>query len=160
MTILSGGASIGLFFDIYRMIRWKFRLNKTLTFLGDICFSLLSALILFSFAQKANYLELRFYLFGGALLGLLLYLRLFSKPVKKLLGGLFQLLSRIKKLIVAALGTLFQSIASFLKALMRLPYGSLEWLALLFYRMIEALGREGIRQVRRVLPMKPKQPKD
>ncbi len=129
------------------MVRWRTGLNRISTLIGDLFFSIFSVFVIFYFAQKANYLELRFYLFGGSLLGLLLYLRFISRQVK-------QLINKILSMIVFIFRTLFSTLASLVTGLNRLltytmsfPYRILRWVALLFFRMGQAIGKDILSRV-------------
>jgi len=141
MVTLSGMV-IGVFFDLYRIVRWQLGLNRFLTFIGDILFSCGAALIIFYFAQKANYLEFRFYLFLGPLLGLLLYLRILSLPVKKLFIYFLKGLAALKNLLKRIVTLFYTAIARLLTMFMSVPYGLLRWFALLLFRFLEALWQE------------------
>ncbi|NLP43041.1 MAG: spore cortex biosynthesis protein YabQ [Peptococcaceae bacterium] len=156
MVTLSGVA-VGIFFDFYRIVRWQLGLNKFLTFIGDIFFSCAAVLIIYYFAQKANYLELRFYLFLGSLLGLLLYLRILSSPVKKLIIYLIRGLVTLKNLLKRALIFVFSGIARLLTLFMSVPYGLLRWFSLLLFRILEALWREIKAGLKIKIPKRPKE---
>lgn len=130
------------------MVRWRTRLNRISTLIGDLFFSIISVLVLFYFAQKANYLELRFYLFGGSLLGLLLYLRFISNQVKWFINKILSLIVVIFKTSFCMLATLVTGIGRLLTYIMSFPYGILRWMALLFFRMGEAVGKDKLSRVR------------
>jgi spore cortex biosynthesis protein YabQ len=148
---------VGLGFDFYRIVRWQLGLNKVFTLLGDLLFSLAALLVIFFFAQKANYLEFRFYLFGATLLGLILYLRLFSPVFKKLFSRILKLIGLLGNLISKVIKGFFAGIARMLVALMSIPYGILCWFSLLLYRLLEALGRESVTKVKGRLTKTPRE---
>lgn len=139
ILITLSGIFVGFCFDIYRIIRWQLGLNRVLTFIGDLLFSFIAILIIFYFAQKANYLEMRFYLFGGALLGLLIYLQFWSSASKKLFKAVLRVITNLKNLLVGIILFICKSLVRFLTLLMSVPYGLLRWFALLLFRMGEAL---------------------
>jgi len=156
MIILSG-VFVGFCFDIYRIARWRLRFNKVLTFIGDLLFSFIALLLIYYCAQKANYLELRFYLYGASLLGLLLYLKFFSKSSKRMFNILFSIFFFLKNLVVSIIAKIFYSIAFILTQMMRIPYGLLRWFAMLLYRIGEALGRESVTKVKGRISKTPRQ---
>lgn len=155
MLIVSGMV-VGFCFDFYRMVRWRLGLNKVLTFMGDLLFSLSALLIVFVFAQKANYLEFRFYLFLGSLVGLLLYLQLLSCVVKKVIDAVLIMITELLKFLLGLIAAFFNSSFASLTALMSIPYGLLRWVSMLFYRFGEALGRESAGWVKTKIPRSPK----
>jgi len=137
-----------VFFDIYRMVRWRTGLSRISTLIGDLFFSIISVLVLFYFAQKANYLELRFYLFGGSLLGLLIYLRFISNYVKWLINKILSMIVFAFSSLFCALASLVAGAGSLLTYMMSFPYGILRWMALLFFRMGEAVRKNTLSKLR------------
>lgn len=146
---------MGFCFDFYRILRWRFRISKILTFIGDLLFSLFSLLILFYFAQKANYLELRFYLFGGILIGLLLYLRLLSNSSKKLFTIVITLTARLITMIAGIILQVVKGFCKLLALIMSIPYGFLSWFSILIYRIGEALGKNMAGKIRERMDKSP-----
>lgn len=147
MIIVFSGMAVGFCFDFYRILRWQLRLNKILTFIGDLLFSLWALGLIYFFAQKANYLELRFYLFLGSLLGVLLYLAIFSRVINKMLKMLFRGISAMKTWITRVIFLFFRGIYHFIAGIMSLPYCVLRRVALLVYRMGEAFSKDSITRV-------------
>lgn len=156
MIILSG-VFVGFCFDFYRIVRWQVKLNKVLTGLGDLLFSFIALFLIYYFAQKANYLELRFYLFGGSLLGLILYLRFLSPGTKRLFSIFLGLLNKIKNIMLRMSRMIYKSVAFLLTLLMRVPYGILSWFALLLFRLTQSLGKESVLRIKRKMPKDPRQ---
>ena len=67
------GIIIGIIFDIFRVIRKSFKTSDLLTFIEDFIFlGLTSILVIFSII-KLNGGEVRFYLFLGIFVGILIY---------------------------------------------------------------------------------------
>jgi len=157
LMIILSGVFVGFCFDIYRIARWRLRFNKVLTFIGDLLFSFIALLLIYYCAQKANYLEFRFYLYGASLLGLLLYLKFFSKSSKRMFNILFSIFFFLKNLVVSIIAKIFYSIAFILTQMMRIPYGLLRWFAMLLYRIGEALGRESVTKVKGRISKTPRQ---
>jgi len=147
---------IGLCFDFYRITRWKVGFNKFFTFIGDLFFSLIALLIIYYLAQKANFLEWRFYLFAGSLLGLIIYLCFFSRFFKKLFKNIYNLIFKLFNLIGKMFYMTGKGIALFLTALMSIPYQILRWFGLLLFRIGEQLSRETILKVKGIITRNPK----
>lgn len=148
---------VGFCFDIYRIARWRLRFNKVLTFIGDLLFALIALLLIYYCAQKANYLELRFYLYGASLLGLLLYLKFFSPSTKRVFNILFNIFFFLRNFFVGIIVRIFYSLAFILTQIMRIPYGILRWLAMLLFRIGEALSRESVTKVKARISKTPRQ---
>ena len=67
------GIIIGIIFDIFRVIRKSFKTSDILTFIEDFIFlGLTSILVIFSII-KLNGGEVRFYLFLGIFVGIMIY---------------------------------------------------------------------------------------
>jgi spore cortex biosynthesis protein yabQ len=73
------GIIIGIFFDIFRILRKSFKTNDFVTYIEDILFGIVTGIfliiILFIFSNGT----LRFYIFLALILGLLVYFTLISK---------------------------------------------------------------------------------
>ncbi len=132
-------------------------LNKILTFLGDLFFSAASLLIIYYFAQKANYLQWRLYLFGGNLLGLIIYLYFFSSYITKIFNGLLELIVGLWNLMIKAVTAFGYGVTNILTLMMAVPYGILRWSGLLFFRIGEAIAKESATKVRARITKNPKQ---
>ncbi|WP_034379277.1 MULTISPECIES: spore cortex biosynthesis protein YabQ [unclassified Dehalobacter] len=141
ISIVLSGLLVGICFDFYRMLRWHLGLTKIQTFLGDLLFSIAALGIIFCLAQKANYLEFRFYLFLGSLLGLLLYIVIFSRYVKKIFDVLFRLIRYVSQFIRKLIQAFLRGVYIGIAGMMRIPYGILRWLGMLLYRIGEAISR-------------------
>ena len=126
---------IGLSFDVYRSIRHWFGWGPILTFGGDIIFSLGALFLFLYFLEKANGLAFRFYVFWGSLLGLLFYLRLFSRTVTRLLLKSFDLVLAILRFDLHLLEFPYRG----LRLLMRPFYAVLRWASMLMFRLSEAV---------------------
>ena len=148
LKIICSGIFVGLIFDFYRIVRWRIGLSRMLTLIGDLFFSVMAVMVVFYFAQKANYLELRFYLFAGSFLGLMLYLRLISKYFKRILTAIIDIIANSFNTLVFAITTFFKSIIAIIAYIMSFPYGMLRWLGLLLFRMGEAVSKDTYTRVR------------
>ncbi len=80
---LISGLILGIFFDIYRIIRGK-KEHKIIRMIQDILFWILSAFIIFTFLLYKNYAFLGTYVYLCMGIGLFIYLKLFSKLVYKI----------------------------------------------------------------------------
>ena len=67
------GIIIGIFFDIFRVIRKSFKTSDIMTFIEDLLFLILSSVLIIFSIIKINGGEVRFYLFLGMFLGIIIY---------------------------------------------------------------------------------------
>lgn len=68
-----GGALVGAVFDVFRAIRKKIRQGAVAVGVQDILFWLIASFIVFMFMYNYNNGEPRWFVFGGALTGAVLY---------------------------------------------------------------------------------------
>lgn len=97
MDCVYGGLAFGIVYDIYRVIRGVSRPGKIMTIIGDIIFWLIASIFLFLIIFYTNYADIRFYIFIGIIIGVFIYIKLFSYFVIKFL----YLLIKFFKLIFA-----------------------------------------------------------
>ena len=114
-------------------------------------------LILYELAQKANYLEWRFYLFVGSLIGLMLYLFFFSRFITKIFKTIIELFIRSIEFVINLFKCVIHAIIDLLALLMSVPYGILRWFGLLLFRMSESLGKDSVTKVRGRIYKNPKE---
>ncbi|GAA0071376.1 spore cortex biosynthesis protein YabQ [Clostridium sardiniense] len=85
---LAAGFILGIFFDIYRILRGK-KGHKIIVMIQDILFWILSALAIFTFLLYTNFAFLGPYVYLCMGVSLLIYLKLFSKAIYKLENIIF-----------------------------------------------------------------------
>lgn len=73
------GIIIGIFFDIFRILRKSFKTPDIITYIEDVIFWILSGLFFLYILFIYNNGEIRSYVIIGLLLGILLYFLLISK---------------------------------------------------------------------------------
>lgn len=78
------GISIGILFDIFRIIRRSFKTSNIITYIHDFLFWILTGAILLFSIFNFNNGELRGYIFIGIILGIILYISIFSKHFTKI----------------------------------------------------------------------------
>ena len=78
------GFIIGLLFDFFRILRKTFKTSDIITYIQDILFWILTGLIVLYSIFVFNNGEMRIYIFLGILIGIVLYILLFSKYVIKI----------------------------------------------------------------------------
>lgn len=104
------GLIISFIFDIFRILRKKFKTNNFITYIEDILFWLISGFLIITAIFKFNDGELRAYLFIGILLGMVIYIMLFTKLVNSIL---LKILTPVK-ILLDFFTSLFKKICVFI----------------------------------------------
>lgn len=107
------GVIIGLFFDVFRILRKSFKTPDFVTYIEDIIFWILTGLFLIYIIFKFNNGEIRSYIFIGLGIGILLYLLIFSKYFIKINVIIIKYLKAIFR-------TIFQIITYPFKVILRI----------------------------------------
>lgn len=104
------GFIIGVFFDIYRIIRGKERI-RIISILQDVLFWILCSIIVFVFLLKFNYGFLNLYVYVFILLGMGVYFIFLSKKLLRveylLIKRLFKIIRVIFKNLIYVLKSIF-----------------------------------------------------
>lgn len=111
------GIIIGIFFDLFRILRRSFRTPDIVTYIEDILFGIFTGIFLIFILFVFNNGEMRFFMFFAIMLGLLLYLLTISKYFIKIN---VTVLVTIKKIIKRILLILVYPITLLKKILSRL----------------------------------------
>ena len=81
LIFILNGIIIGIIFDIFRILRKSFKTPNIVTYIEDVMFWVISALIVMYSLFVFNNGEFRAYIFIGILLGACIYMLFFSKIV-------------------------------------------------------------------------------
>jgi len=79
LLFILNGICIGIFFDIFRILRRSFKTSDFITYIEDIIFWILSGLTTLYFIFAFNNGEIRLYIFLGIILGISIYILSVSK---------------------------------------------------------------------------------
>lgn len=79
LLFILNGICIGIFFDLFRILRKTFKTSDWITYIEDVVFWILSGVITLYFIFAFNHGEIRLYLFLGILLGIIFYILSISK---------------------------------------------------------------------------------
>ena len=101
------GIAIGIFFDIFRVLRRSFKTPDLVTYIEDVIFGVLTGVFLIIMLFVLNNGELRFYIFIAIILGLAIYFLTISKFFIKIN---LKILTTIKKSILKILSIIFYPI--------------------------------------------------
>ncbi len=74
LSCVLAGSLIGFVFDIFRIIRTAYKLNKVFTTISDFCFWLVALFIVFTTIYVTGDGQIRWFVFFGCGIGFLLYL--------------------------------------------------------------------------------------
>lgn len=89
------GMSIGILFDIFRILRKSFKTIDFITYIQDFLFWILAGAILLYSIFSFNNGELRGYIFIGVILGIILYMLILSKYFVKISVAIINILKKI-----------------------------------------------------------------
>lgn len=106
------GIAIGIFFDIFRILRKSFKTSDIVTYIEDIIFWIFSGLFFLFVLFKFNNGEIRSYVVIGLLIGILLYILTISKYFIKINVKIINL---IKKVIIYPIKLIINIIKKLLK---------------------------------------------
>lgn len=89
------GIAIGIFFDIFRILRKSFKTPDIVTYIEDIIFWILSGMFFLFVLFKVSNGQIRSYVVIGLILGILLYMFTISKHFIKISVNIINILKKI-----------------------------------------------------------------
>ena len=100
------GILIGVLFDFFRILRKSFNTNDVVTYIEDICFWILTGILIIYFMYMFSDGELRLFMVLGLIMGIAFYILTFSRYVIKfsvnllhiIFKPIFYILNKIKKI--------------------------------------------------------------
>lgn len=95
LIFIVNGLIIGTIFDIFRILRKSFKTPNIVTYIEDVIFWVVSALIVMYSLFVFNNGEFRAYIFIGILLGAVIYMLFFSKFVVNISVKIISILKNI-----------------------------------------------------------------
>lgn len=107
LIFIINGILIGILFDIFRILRKSFKTNDIVTYIEDTLFWIISGIIILYSIFIFNNGEIRLFIFLAILLGIVVYIFLFSKYFIK-----------INLLIIATI----KKIISFIWQIIKIPF--------------------------------------
>jgi len=100
IAFILNGILIGILFDIFRILRKSFKTPDIITYVEDIVFGIVSGVLILFSIMKLNNGELRIYLFLGIILGLSLYLLIFSNAFIKVSVYIIVIIKKVVNTII------------------------------------------------------------
>lgn len=119
--ILIGGI-IGIIFDLFRILRKCFKTSDIITYIHDLMFLLISALILLFSIFIVNNGEIRGYMFLGIALGIVVYLISISKYIINICT---KIILFIRKIIINPIMKSIIKFCNFTKKIVKKVYNNL-----------------------------------
>lgn len=111
------GIIIGILFDFFRILRKTFKTSDLITYIEDSLFWILTGIIILYSIFVFNNGEIRFFIFFGIILGVLLYMLLFSSYIIKINVKMINL---IKKIVIKIIKVLLIPFKYFYKIIKKL----------------------------------------
>ncbi len=108
---LAIGMLAGLCYEIYRAVSDTLRLRRVGTFTADLIFWLFLTALAFFLLVKANYGQLRLYVFIGLLLGAFLFVRFLGDIAYTVVRWFFRLAGRMLRLVTLLLYYLWKAVS-------------------------------------------------
>ena len=76
---IGSGFLIGIFFDIFRILRKSFKTSDTLTYFEDFLFWIITGIYLIFIIFKFSFGQIRFFMFASLIIGFIIYILTISK---------------------------------------------------------------------------------
>lgn len=116
------GVIIGIFFDIFRILRRSFKTSDIVTYIEDILFWICSAIFLLFVLFKINNGEIRIYSIVGILIGAIVYMTTISKFFIKINVKIILFIKNIISKILNVILWPFKLIIKLLKKIFFKPF--------------------------------------
>lgn len=121
LIFVINGAIIGLVFDIFRILRKSFKTSDIITIIEDILFWIITGIIILYSIFIFNDGEIRFFMFIGILLGVMLYMLILSQHIIKISVRIILTMKRILTFIFKILISPIQAIYKIIKNILKKP---------------------------------------
>lgn len=121
LIFVINGAIIGAVFDIFRILRKSFKTSDIITTIEDILFWIIAGIIVLYSIFVFNNGEIRFFMFIGIFLGVMLYMLLLSHYIIKASVAIITIIKRIVSFIFRIVIFPIQKIYKIIKNTLRKP---------------------------------------
>ena len=95
LIFVLNGIIIGFIFDFFRILRISFKTKDFVTYIEDFLFWVITGIILLYSIFIFNNGEIRFYMFLGVIIGIVLYILLISKYIIKINVSIIKIIKKI-----------------------------------------------------------------
>lgn len=121
MIFVINGVLIGFLFDVFRILRKSFKTKDIITYIEDISFWILTGLLTLYFIFYYNNGEIRFYIFLGIILGILIYILTISKYIIKFSVTVINFIKNIINKVIQVIFYPLKLVINFLRKLLFRP---------------------------------------
>ncbi len=121
MMFVINGILIGFLFDVFRVLRKSFKTKDIITYIEDISFWILAGGLTLYFIFYYNNGEIRFYIFLGIILGILIYILTISKYIIKFSVTIINFIKNIINKVIQIIFYPLKIIINFLRKLLFRP---------------------------------------
>lgn len=94
------GLIIGLLFDIFRILRISFKTKDFVTYIEDILFWIITGILVLYSIFIFNNGEIRFFIFIGIVIGVILYIMLFSSFIIKYSVYIINFIKKVVRVVL------------------------------------------------------------
>ncbi len=145
-----GGAVTGVIFDFFRAFRKRVKSGNTSVAVQDILFWLISAGVVFYFMYRYNNGEPRWYIFGGIVLGAIIYQNTISVLVVELTVRIYSILIKTLVIIVKIITFPVVLLAKILKTPFFLVMMPVKTVARFFRKRARNFRADGTKSLKRI----------
>ena len=121
MMFAVNGILIGFLFDVFRILRKSFKTKDIITYIEDITFWILTGLLTLYFIFYYNNGEIRFYIFLGIILGIMVYILTISKYIVKFSVTVINFIKSILNKVIQIIFYPVKLVINFLRKLLFRP---------------------------------------
>lgn len=121
LIFIVNGLIIGFLFDFFRILRKSFKTKDFVTYIEDIVFWILTGFIVLYSIFVFNNGEIRFFIFLGIALGVLLYMTIFSSSIIKVSVFVIQFIKNIIIKIIHIVSMPFSFLIKIIKKVFHKP---------------------------------------
>ena len=125
LVFIINGIIIGILFDFFRILRKSFKTSDFTTYIEDILFWILTGFSILFTLFKFNNGEIRLYMFFAIVIGVLLYMLIFSSYIIKINVSIIVF---FKKIIKKILFYVFILIKCLLKAVKKIVFNPISFI--------------------------------
>lgn len=137
MCSVVGGMLIAFVYDAFRIKRKAVKTSAVIIYVEDLIFWVIVAIIMFAVVYLSNEGEIRGYIFIGSILGVIIYVLIFSKIVMTVFLFILRVIYKIIKFIWTVITYPFRIILKILS----FPAGFILKILKKFYRGARRVGR-------------------
>ena len=121
LIFIGSGFLIGIFFDIFRVLRKSFKTPDIITYLEDFLFWIITGIYLIFIIFKFSFGQIRLFMFASLILGFALYILTISKFFIKLNVKIITILKKIISKILKVILYPFKFLTKLLKRIIFKP---------------------------------------